>query len=274
VTRCVAALFGAALVGAASAIACTPATTFETAVASDRDLFAACTPALVAAACDKDGDDAAQSACLASKNVAFGRLRSPKMRRSWLISYGCSESIVDAPPKPVIAVALAAAPPPSPTAAPSPPAPPPPVPAPLAPSSPAPPEEPPTPVITVTAVPESSTSAKVARQPAAPVRSVADNHGAREQRLRDIIVAHGTEMKGCVERQLKLLPTLRAEGTLIIEVNASGAVPRAELLGADLAGTPLESCLQTVASRWRFPSNGRAYRIDAPVRVWGSALAR
>jgi hypothetical protein len=92
----------------------------------------------------------------------------------------------------------------------------------------------------------------------------------RERRLRDIIVAHGREMKSCVERQLKLMPDLRADGMLVIDVDANGAVPHAELLGADLAGTPLESCLRTVASRWRFPSSGRAYRIDAPVKVSGS----
>ena len=69
-------------------------------------------------------------------------------------------------------------------------------------------------------------------------------------------------------------PDLRAEGTLVIEVDASGAVPRAELQGADLAGTPLEICLRTVASRWRFPSNGRAYRIDAPVKVSGAGSRR
>jgi len=92
----------------------------------------------------------------------------------------------------------------------------------------------------------------------------------RERRLRDIIIAHGREMKSCVERQLKLMPDLRADGMLVIEVDANGMVPHAELLGADLAGTPLENCLRTVASRWRFPSNGRAYRIDAPVKVSGS----
>jgi hypothetical protein len=92
----------------------------------------------------------------------------------------------------------------------------------------------------------------------------------RERRLRDIIVAHGREMKSCVERQLKLMPDLRADGMLVIEVDANGMVPHTELLGADLAGTPLENCLRTVASRWRFPSSGRAYRIDAPVKVSGS----
>jgi argininosuccinate lyase len=66
----------------------------------------------------------------------------------------------------------------------------------------------------------------------------------REQRLRDILLAHRPEMKVCVDRQLKLLPNLRAEGTLVIEVDASGAVPRSELLGTDLAGTPLEDCLE------------------------------
>lgn len=110
--------------------------------------------------------------------------------------------------------------------------------------------------------------------PAARAFSDKERREQREQRLREILVAHRPEMKICVDRQLKLVPNLRAEGTLVIEVDASGAVPRSELLGADLAGTALEDCLRTIASRWRFPSAGRAYRIDAPVRVWGTVSDR
>jgi hypothetical protein len=154
-------------------------------------------------------------------------------------------------------------------------------------AAPAPPPEPePTPpLMAASARPPEPVAAKVARPPAPPAASPppAPSAGSfsererdelRERRLRDIIIAHGKEMKSCVDRQLKLVPDLRADGTLIIEVDANGAVPHAELLGTDLAGTPLESCLRTVASRWRFPSNGRAYRIDAPVKVSGSAHGR
>jgi hypothetical protein len=52
-------------------------------------------------------------------------------------------------------------------------------------------------------------------------------------------------------------------------VDARGGVPRADLVGDDLAGTPLESCLRVLAARWRFPSSGRSYVIAAPVRVSG-----
>jgi hypothetical protein len=115
-----------------------------------------------------------------------------------------------------------------------------------------------------------------ARPTGPPARAFADNESpeVRERRLRNIIIAHRAEMKTCVDRQLKLRPDLRAEGTLIIDVDATGSVPHAELLGADLAGTALEDCLRTIASRWRFPSSGRAYRIDAPVRVLGSEPGR
>jgi hypothetical protein len=101
--------------------------------------------------------------------------------------------------------------------------------------------------------------------PASPLQSGA----ARERQLREAIVAHEPEMKKCVDRQLKLLPTLRAEGTLVIEVDARGRVPGAQVKGAQLEGTPLESCLRDAALRWRFPSNGRAYAVEAPLRVSG-----
>jgi hypothetical protein len=81
-------------------------------------------------------------------------------------------------------------------------------------------------------------------------------------------------MKSCVDRQLKLAPDLKAEGTLVIDVEKDGTVPSAALLGADLAGTPLEACLRTAAARWRFPASARAYKISAPVKVWGSGMAR
>ena len=106
--------------------------------------------------------------------------------------------------------------------------------------------------------------------PPVPSFSERERPEVRERRLRDIIIAHGREMKGCVDRQLKLMPDLRADGLLVIEVDADGTVPGAELQGADLAGTALESCLQMVTSRWRFPRSGRGYRIEAPLKVSGS----
>jgi len=81
-------------------------------------------------------------------------------------------------------------------------------------------------------------------------------------------------MKSCVDRQLKLVPDLKAEGTLVIDVEKDGTVPSAQLLGADLAGTPLETCLRAAAMHWRFPASAQAYTISAPVKVLGSGLAR
>jgi hypothetical protein len=269
VTRA-AAIFGAALTCAVSTFACTAATSPDAPAAADRDLFVACTPALVAAACGGHGDGE-EAGCLASKGAAFRRLRSPRMRRSWLISYGCPAGIVDAPPPATAAASVVEPAAPALQPAPAAPAAPALQLAPAAPAAPPPAEPSPLPS------PRAEAPPPAPRTEPAPVVTVAPpkpRPGAREERLRDLIVAHGTEMKSCVERQLKLLPTLRAEGTLVIEVSASGAVPRAALVGPQLAGTQLETCLQTVASRWRFPRAGRAYRIDAPVRVWGSGLAR
>lgn len=163
-----------------------------------------------------------------------------------------------------------AAPPPAPKAEPAAPSPPP---APHVAAAPLPPPEP-APVPVVAPVPEPVAPKATPTGPPARAFSDKERPEVREQRLRDILLAHRSEMKACVDRQLKLLPSLRAEGTLIIDVDATGAVPRSELLGTDLAGTPLEDCLRTLASRWRFPSSGRAYRIDAPVRVSGTASPR
>jgi hypothetical protein len=173
------------------------------------------------------------------------------------------------PPKPPAAV-----PPPAPKAepaAPSPPSPPRHVAA-----APPPPRPEPAPEPVAAPAPTPEPVAPKARPTGPPARAFSDKERPemREQRLRDILLAHRSEMKACVDRQLKLLPSLRAEGTLVIDVDATGAVPRSELLGTDLAGTPLEDCLRTLASRWRFPSSGRAYRIDAPVKVWGTVTAR
>jgi hypothetical protein len=176
------------------------------------------------------------------------------------------------PSRPPPAPAVAHAPEPEPAPAPEP-APPPeeagPEPARPPPKS-APPPPPPLPEMVVVPI------APKARPTGPPVRAFSDRERpeAREQRLRDIIVAHRPEMKLCVDRQLKLSPNLHADGTFVIEVDATGAVPRSELVGTDLAGTPLEDCLRTIASRWRFPAAGRPYRVDAPVRVWGSESGR
>ena len=92
---------------------------------------------------------------------------------------------------------------------------------------------------------------------------------AREAQLRDIIAGHGGDLRGCVERQLKLDPSLRADGLLVLEVEASGRVFNAEVKGASLAGTPLESCLRTVAMRWGFPRHAGPYAVEAPLKVSG-----
>jgi hypothetical protein len=109
-----------------------------------------------------------------------------------------------------------------------------------------------------------------------PAGAFSDRDRARErtQRLRDIIASHRNEMKSCVDRQLKLAPDLRAEGTLVIDVRKDGSVPSAELMGTGLAGTPLEDCLHRAAIRWRFPASAHPYTISAPVKVWGTGPAR
>jgi hypothetical protein len=87
--------------------------------------------------------------------------------------------------------------------------------------------------------------------------------------LREAIVGHEAEMKKCVERQLKLVPDLRAEGTLVLEVDAGGKVTQAALGGERLQGTPLEGCVRAIAARWVFPRTARAYAVEAPLSVSG-----
>jgi hypothetical protein len=93
--------------------------------------------------------------------------------------------------------------------------------------------------------------------------------GRAPEQLREAIVGHEAEMKKCVERQLKLVPDLRAEGTLLLEVDAAGKVTRAALRGEQLQGTALEGCVRAVAARWVFPRKSRAYAVEAPLRVSG-----
>jgi hypothetical protein len=95
---------------------------------------------------------------------------------------------------------------------------------------------------------------------------------AADQRLRETIVAHQPEMMRCVDRQLKLLPSLRAEGTLVLEVDGTGRVVQAGLRGDQLAGSTLEDCLRTLAMRWRFPGDRRGYAVEAPLRVSGRTV--
>ncbi len=127
------------------------------------------------------------------------------------------------------------------------------------------------------AVAESSATGPEAGAPKALTMSVPDapSPGARPgnsrlRQLREAIVAHEPEMKKCVDRQLKLEPSLSAQGTLFIVVDAQGNVPEAAVRGDQLIGTPLEGCLRNAAARWRFPSTGKAYAIEAPLRVTGS----
>jgi hypothetical protein len=66
------------------------------------------------------------------------------------------------------------------------------------------------------------------------------------------------------------LPTLRAEGKLVLEVDPGGRVVRAGLRGEQLEGTPLEACITAVATRWRLPRTARGYAVEAPLRVSGA----
>lgn len=91
------------------------------------------------------------------------------------------------------------------------------------------------------------------------------------RQLRDVLAGYETDMQRCVERQLKLSPELRAQGTLVIEVDPRGKVPKVGLRGKPLSGSALETCLLIVAQRWRFPSTGRAYRVEAPIVISGRA---
>jgi hypothetical protein len=227
---------------------------FEQLPATDRSLFRRCSEPIAAQLCPAEGEGA-RRVCLDARAEIFADRPTTKLRRRWLALNGCPASVIEAPDEPEAAVA--AAPAPAPAEAPVP-APvetpvlaatePPPLPPTLAPSEPDRPAPPPQePVV-----------------PAPPVLATGD------LKLREAIVAHQDQMKSCVERQLKLLPTLRAEGTLVIEVDSSGGVTRARLRGEDLEGTSLEECLRTLALRWRFPRTARAYAIEAPVKVSGT----
>ncbi len=113
--------------------------------------------------------------------------------------------------------------------------------------------------------------------PMVPLRQRSGRVGAKlragrngQEQIRNSILSHEPEMKMCVERQLKLEPNLRAQGSLVLEVDARGEVSQATVRGPDLQDKPIVLCLRTVAARWRFPSTDRAYAVEAPLRVSGT----
>jgi hypothetical protein len=127
---------------------------------------------------------------------------------------------------------------------------------------PAPPETPPV------ARPTAAAASPAARALPLSKERLAADHAAPEQ-LRSAIVGHEADMRKCVERQLKLVPDLRAEGTLVLEVDAGGKVTQAALRGERLQGTALEGCVRALATRWVFPRKARGYAVEAPLSVSG-----
>jgi hypothetical protein len=127
-------------------------------------------------------------------------------------------------------------------------------------------------VVTEPATPSPTASPASGPAPAERPAAAPSRLSARtaDRQLREAIVAHQPQMKKCVDRQLKLVPTLRAEGTLVLDVGDDGRVTNAGLKGSALQGTTLEVCLRTVALGWRFPRTSRAYAVEAPLKVWGA----
>jgi hypothetical protein len=275
---------------------------FEQLPDAEQAMFRRCQRPLAQHLC-AGANEAAQSRCLRAQALTYAR-RSDKMRRRWLELNQCPAAAIDGPDE---AVTAAQRPSPITEAAPAPTLSPPgaachrsvecdsdlcvrgtcvalamieigrPVQA-RAPSEPA------TTAVAAAAVPARDEESEpepapapattkkpldvavpLARLPAGPRL---DSDGAADQ-LRGAIVAHQAEMKRCVERQLKLVPDLRAEGTLVLEVSASGRVTQAALRGERLEGTPLEGCMRTIAARWVFPRTSRGYAVEAPLEVSG-----
>jgi hypothetical protein len=260
---------------------------FEQLPADEQAMFRRCSQPLRTHLC-RDGGER----CLAAQEATFAVRRSPRMRRNWLTQNECPLSVMDGTDQPAasqatllaagatchrsadcasdlclgaVCVAAAGLEPGRPCAAP-------PVvatAAPTAPPAPQPTSEPEAAAPEETKAPEAPRPAPVAdvleKAPPAPPLAL----GRAPDPLRETIVGHEAEMKRCVERQLKLVPDLRAEGTLLLEVDATGKVTRAALHGEQLQGTALEGCVRAVAARWVFPRKSRAYAVEAPLRVSG-----
>ena len=288
---CSVAVIGLGLLGCASP---TTAGGFARLSPAEQDRFHRCTAPVVTAVCP-GGDEAARQTCLASQAEIFAERPTEGMRRRWLARTGCPTRVMDATaesgaveqasmptlgrePLAGTLAAPPAAPAPVPMAQELPAAPAPPV-APAAPQPPAP--QPAAAPVAQEAGPVSQPPLPPAAEPAAaPVTNTHDPlppakapEAPAGGTLRGAIVAHNAEMKSCVDRQLKLVPGLRADGTIVIEVDHTGRVVRAGLRGDDLEGTSLEACLRTLALGWRFPRTSRPYAIEAPVKISGSQQA-
>ena len=278
---------GFVVVAAGAVPGCAEVPTFDRLAAADRELYVRCRPPLGDTLCGGAGDDAAKGACLDARADVFAAKPTLKARRRWLAASGCPESVMDTPPPPP-------APPPVPKstleiaaaskstleiAAPTK--------STLESGSTTLESGSTAPKSTLESGAESGADSKSTLEgdggpkstsEGGEVKATSEGGGPKStleggageaggRGLREIIVAHKAEMRTCVDWQLKLSPKLRAEGKLVIQVNAKGAVPAARLVGEELAGTRLETCLRGVASRWRFPRRGRAYVIEAPVKV-------
>ena len=276
---------------------------FEQLPAEEQALFRRCQQPLTEHLCRANGTE-----CLAAQAETFAARRSSRIRRNWLVLNGCPASVMDAPEAPAAEAAVAAAPTAAPAKeepAPAPakvevPPPPPPIEVPAlqaiggscrrsadcesdlcvrgacvtlsaleaGKTCAAPVTEPAAEVAAAPApVPELARAAPTPEVPLSKVRLGAD--AAAPQQLRETIVEHEADMKRCVERQLKLVPDLRAQGTLVLEVSAAGRVTQAALRGERLQGTALEGCVRALATRWVFPNKSRAYVVEAPLSVSG-----
>jgi hypothetical protein len=271
------------LLGSGLACASAPLVGLDQLPRADRQMFQRCREPLAGELC-RGHDGEGRARCLDAQSAVFAGRRTTKMRRSWLALNGCPHALIDAADEaPIEAVVSAPA---------SIPATPPPIQASVLLGVASPcrrsadcasdlcvrgscvtvasfdPEDSCAAARPSTRSPNGERSAARAVIPVPPAGPRVSSAGAAVQ-LRETIVGHEAEMKMCVERQLKLLPTLRAEGTLVLEVDGSGRVVRAGLTGAQLAGTALEDCLRAVASRWRFPRTASAYAVEAPLTVSG-----
>jgi len=240
--------------------------------ASEQQLLGECRPSLTAKACSGSPDETARNLCFEQGAWAYAERPTQKSRRRWLLANGCPAEIINGG---TTAIAVLSTVPTAPT--------------PLETTTEAAPIEQEHPKFEASPVASEANEGVVQASlvndtlPTSSVTSASPvpgpnnlppapqlNRGARAKaQLREAIVAHQPEMKRCVDRQLKLVPTLKAEGMLVVDVDAHGQVPRVELKGKDLSGTALELCLRTAASRWRFPRTGRSYSIEAPLVVTG-----
>lgn len=79
--------------------------------------------------------------------------------------------------------------------------------------------------------------------------------GLSAKQVRDVVMAHIDQIRGCYESEATRSPTLKGKVTARWDIEPSGAVSHAAVAESTLASPVVETCIIHVIEGWRFPSD-------------------